>query len=460
MTPTSIAWNRFGLGGRPQDQLPDDPQRWLLEQLDRYDPRPAGIASQPSSTEAIEGYLSIRNIRRMARESNAEDRGREQVQEVRQTVRRNYVQAVAARGQQAIESDAPFAERMVHFWSNHFAVSVQKNQVRGMAGSHEFEAIRPNVMGNFRDMLRSAVLHPAMFIYLDQFQSTGPNSQVSVRRRRRGRDEAGLNENLTREILELHTLGAQGGYTQTDVTEFARALTGWTVAGISRARRAQTLPNGSAWANYLHEPGSRTVMGQTYRQDGHEQSLAILDTIAKHPSTAKHVATKLARHIAGDEPPETMVARLEKTFLESEGDLPSLYRAIVESPEAWTVEPVKFRTPWEWSIAILRATGGSGMNARRFTRMQQELGQVPWGPPSPQGYPDTANNWAAPDAVIRRVEVAAQIAALSREDDVPTLARHLFQDGLNDSTATWISRAESPEQGLALLLSSPEMMRR
>ncbi|MDN3645779.1 DUF1800 domain-containing protein [Pontixanthobacter aestiaquae] len=460
MTPISIAWNRFGLGGRPQDQQPDNPERWLLDQFERYDPRPAAIASQPNSTEAIQSYLGIRTIRRMARESGAEDRGQQQIREVRQTARRNYVQAVAARGAQAVESDAPFAERMVYFWSNHFAVSVQKNQLRGMAGAHEFEAIRPHVLGSFRDMLRAAVLHPAMFIYLDQFQSTGPNSQIAVRRRRRGRNEAGLNENLAREILELHTLGAQGGYTQADVTEFARAMTGWTVDGTARARRAATLPNGSAWAGYMHEPGSRTVLGQTYTQDGHEQSLAILDTVAKHPSTAKHVATKLVRHFAGDEPPQPMIARLERTFLESNGDLPSLYRAIVESPEAWTEQPVKFRTPWEWSIAIMRATGGSRMNARRFVRMQQELGQVPWGPPSPQGYPDTSSNWAAPDALIRRVEVAAQIAALSREGDIPSLARHLFQDGLNDSTATWISRAESPEQGLALLLSSPEMMRR
>lgn len=459
MTRSIIAWNRFGLGGTPQQAQPREPGGWLLDQLAKYDPRPAHIADQPPGTDAIRSYLEIREIRRQRRASGASDDGEDLIKPIRRRAGETYISNVAARGLTAIESDAPFAERLVHFWANHFAVSIQKNQLRGIAGAHEFETIRPHVLGKFGDMLRAAVLHPAMFVYLDQFQSAGPTSQIALRSRRRGR-ESGLNENLAREILELHTMGADGGYTQADVTEFAKAMTGWSISGLQRTRRAQSFDHGVAWAEYQHEPGTRTVLGHAFRQGGKAQSLEILDMLATHPSTARHVATKLARHFAGDEPPAGLVKRLEDVFLETDGDLPSLYRALVDSPEPWVPQSIKFRSPWEWSISALRAVGTRGMTPRRFTKMQSELGQIVWGPPSPQGYPDEASGWAAPDALLRRIEVAAQIAAFSQEDDAAALARHLFGDRLNDATATWIARAESPQQGVALLLSSPEMMRR
>ena len=459
MTPTTIAWHRFGLGARPQDAAPADPKGWLLRQFDRYQVRPRSIANQPSVIDALDNFLAVRDLGRVKRSGNGPANVDDQINSLRRANREMYGRAVIARSQAAIVSDAPFLERMVHFWANHFSVSAGKVQIRPMVGAFEFEAIRPHVMGKFGDMLRDVEIHPAMLIYLDQFRSTGPGSVVGEQATRRGRN-VGLNENLAREILELHTLGVNGGYTQADVTEFAKALTGWSIADLPTSRRAEPLPNGSAWAQNFHEKGTRTIMGVRHDQPDHRQSLSILDQLAKHPSTAQHIATKLARHFAGDEPPLAMVKRLKTVFLDTDGDLPSLYRAIIDSPEAWAARPLKFRTPWEWTIASLRATGVEAGALRRMPQAMAQLGQPVWAASSPQGFADTQAEWAAPDAILRRVELAAQISRQASITDVNALARELFPDSLNDNTATWISRSASPQQGLALLLASPEMMRR
>ena len=480
-----IARNRFGLGGRGNQTPLADPRRWLLNQLDRFDTRPAPIAERRSSKDALADLIEYREYQRMMRQerqrntpsndmSSADmnpddpaDSADEAVQAVpektrrmRRAIRQEYAGDVVARGLTAIRSETPFMERMVHFWSNHFAVSIRKPQVMGLVGPYEFEAIRPNLLGSFRDLLRASVLNPAMLVYLDQAQSIGPESLAGKRARNRGNRELGLNENLAREIFELHTLGVRSGYSQTDVTEFARALTGWTVSGLRQTRRATPLPNGSAFAAYLHEPGKRKILGSSYADTSGQQALSVLDDLAKHPATATHIATKLARHFAGDEPPPSMIVRLENAFLGSDGDLPTLYRAIVESPEAWTPAPVKFRQPWEWSIAALRAGGARNLGARGFIGLLNELGQPAWAPTSPAGYDDTVASWAAPDALIRRVEAAERLATLYPGTDVSALAVSLYGEGLNDTTRAAIRRAESAKQGMALLLSSPEMMRR
>jgi uncharacterized protein (DUF1800 family) len=356
-------------------------------------------------------------------------------------------------------------ERLVHFWSNHFAVSVDKAAVLGLAGPMEFEAIRPQMRGRFRDLLRAVVRHPAMLLYLDQAQSVGPDSPFGRRVQRR---QLGLNENLAREILELHTLGVDGGYAQGDVTELARALTGWTAAGFGRGPVARRLArmDGAADGAFLfvpqmHQPGARTILGRRFAEGGAEQALAALDMLAAHPATARHIATKLTRHFAGDTPPPAMVSRLEQAFLSSDGDLPTLYRAVVASPEAWVPQPVKFRTPWEWSIAALRAL--DVREAPRFATvgLLNQLGQPVWRPGSPAGYDDIAASWAAPDALMRRVEAAERIALrMGRAADARALAPALFPDALGTATSQAIARAEDGTQALALLLASPEMMRR
>lgn len=464
MTDTMIAQNRFGLGWKRGQQRIGDPQVWLRNQLAAFNPRPSTLTARPSSKAALatlQEYRAFqRSARRMRNESgdNANPGLQEQRRTMRQSMRRDYFEDAAARAQTAAASDTPFAERLVHFWSNHFAVSAQKNIVRSLAGPYEFDAVRPNIMGSFADLLKASVLHPAMLVYLDQAQSVGPQSRAAVRRRERGGREAGLNENLAREILELHTLGVRSGYSQTDVTEFARALTGWTVTGQRSGRDIIELPNGSAFAGRLHEPGARTILGENYSAEGPRQALSILDTLAAHPATAKHIATKLARHFTSDDPPPSLVTKLKTVFLETNGDLPRLYSALIAAPEVWTTDHRKFRQPWDWSIAVFRMVGTDGVSARNFNRLMTELGQSVWAPASPAGYDDTMRSWAAPDALIRRVEASGQLAARYRSDDVIALAQQAFGDALNDDTATAIRRAESPKQGLALLLASPEMM--
>jgi uncharacterized protein (DUF1800 family) len=313
-------------------------------------------------------------------------------------------------------------------------------------------------------MLKAAVLHPAMLIYLDQFQSIGPNAPFAQRRARRGGDQQrprGLNENLAREVLELHTLGVDGGYSQTDVTELARALTGWTVPGIGRVGRfAEDQPSGAAFVAQVHEPGARQVLGRSYPAGEAKQALAILDDLAAHTATARHIATKFARHFAGDTPPPALVARLEADFLTSGGDLASLTRTLIEAPEAWTPGPVKFRTPFEWLVAALRLTGTATLPPQRIVGALTELGQVPWRAPSPAGYDDLAASWAGPDALIRRVELAERIARNAPQDGVIARAEAAFPGALGEATLTQLKRAESGQQALALLLVSPEMMRR
>ena len=192
----------------------------------------------------------------------------------------------------ALTTDSPFVERLVHFWANHFAVSVDKLPVIGLAGLLEFEAIRPHVLGRFSDMLLAVEQHPAMLVYLDQAQSIGPNSRAGELAAMRGGKQRGLNENLAREIMELHTLGVRTGYSQADVTEFARALTGWTVSGLGRGPAARPIggvPGQFVFADILHEPGARTIVGKSYDQPGEAQARAVLRDLAASPATARHL---------------------------------------------------------------------------------------------------------------------------------------------------------------------------
>jgi uncharacterized protein (DUF1800 family) len=310
-------------------------------------------------------------------------------------------------------------------------------------------------------MLNAVERHPAMLLYLDQAVSVGPNSAVAQRQRGR---RSGLNENLAREIMELHTLGVRSVYTQADVTEFARAMTGFTVGGIGRARGAGNLggePGSFVFAERLHEPGTRTILGKQWAQDGEGQAAAVLNHLATHPATARHIATKLARHFANDDPPAPLVARLEKAFLSSGGDLPTVYRALIASPECWAPTPAKFKSPWEWSISAMRVLGTQQVQANAVNGLMGQLGQPTWKPGSPAGWDDVAGAWAGPDAVMRRVEAAERMAQRTKNlIDARQRAAQLFPDALSAGTAQSIARAESPGQGLALMLVSPEFMRR
>lgn len=480
MADRAFAENRFGLGPRgDQSEAGGDPRGWATAQLAGFEPRLAGIPTRIEVAEGLADYLAMQREARMERRAamptpapdaamkTATDmpvRQRDpEVRMARRENRRDYALLVAARINNARVTPTPFLERMAHFWANHFAVSAQKQTTLGFAGLLEMEAVRPNLMGRFGDMLLAAIRHPAMLFYLDQAQSIGPNSQFGTRAAMRGNNR-GLNENLAREILELHTLGVRTGYAQADVTEFARALTGWTVAGIARgpgARFAQGAAGDFAFVSQVHEPGARTILGRTFAEGGETQAKAVLAMLAVHPATARHVATKLARHFAGDTPLPAMVARIEAAFLKSGGDLPTVYRALIDSPEAWDGASVKFRSPWDWTVASLRALGTRELEPMVAVATLRELGQPVWMPPSPSGWDDDAASWAGPDALYRRVEAAQRMATRAGDAvDARALAPRLLGGRLSEMTKTAIARAESPTTGLALLLASPEMLRR
>lgn len=485
---TRIALNRFGLGGRGDETPPVAPRRWLLDQFDRYDARPPLIAAQPGAGAQVQamgtylaGMRAMRRDKRAMAAAPAEaaagqpmmDQGMagaaaDPIKAARRfahsEARQGLSAGIGARLGTALATPTPFVERLVHFWANHFAVSADKLVVLGLLAPFEFEAIRPHVLGRFGDMLLAVERHPAMLVYLDQAQSLGPNSVAAQRVAGRGKP-AGLNENLAREILELHTLGVRTGYAQADVGELARALTGWSIAGVGQSAMARSYnpptEDGFVFAPNRHEPGARTVLGRRYEPAGEAQGRAILADLAVHPATARHIATKLARHFVADQPPPALVARLEQAFLMSGGDLPTVYRAMIEAPEAWAEAPQKFRTPWDWSVAALRAVGAHGAPGMSGAGLLAQLGQPVWKPGSPAGWDDGNAAWAAPDALMRRVEAAERLAARAGDTiDARALAARLFPASVSPATAAALARAEGAQQALALLLVSPEFMRR
>jgi uncharacterized protein (DUF1800 family) len=458
MTPAAIAVNRFGLGARPDEAAPAEPKKWLVAQFNQYEAAPSVWANQAKTADLVADFA---DKQQQMRNANEDDKKAAQLM-LRREVKGDYQSAVTYRAESALTTPAPFIERLVHFWANHFAISIEKPAVAEFAGAFELEAIRPNVLGNFTDMLMAVETHPAMLLYLDQARSIGPNSKAAERLAERDPDKKrGLNENLAREIMELHTLGVRSGYTQTDVTEFARAMTGWSIAGVGKDKNAVVEANGFMFRPALHEPGTRNIMGRSYSQYGKNQAAAILRDLANSPATATHIATKLARHFVSDSPPDTLVQKLADAYMRNNGNLVSLYRVLIDATEAWQPTPVKFKTPWEWLISSLRGTGRQNLNGINTAQIMNQLGQQVWKPGSPAGYDDIADSWAAPNALIRRVELAQRLAnPLGDKLDARILGDQLLLGSISQQTKTAIARSESAATGLALLLVSPEFLRR
>ena len=388
---------------------------------------------------------------------------------VREVYQPQYRAQVLARVQSAAATDRPFAERLVHFWSNHFAVSADKGVVYGLAGTLENEAIRAHVNGRFLDLLTAVEQHPAMIAFLDNQYSVGQDSEAAQKARRAAarrfaaatpKRQFGINENLAREILELHTLGVNGGYSQADVTSFAQIITGWSIGG-GNGRLAGGAPGQFYFRDNLHEPGAKTFLGTTYRQTGQAQGEAVLADLSRHPATARFIATKLVRHFIADEPPAAAVERVAAAFLKSGGDLPRVYAALIDAPEAWQSEARKFKTPQEFVFSSLRALHVSPQKPQEVIRSFELLGQRQYAPGSPAGWPDNAKSWDGSDALMHRVLWATRFAdTFDRGADPIELAASSLGAYARPETLTALRRAASSGQALALLLMSPEFQRR
>ncbi|WP_293353335.1 DUF1800 family protein [Phenylobacterium sp.] len=469
----AIAATRFGLGARPGEiaEAARDPRGYLKGQI-RRDGADLFKTDGETANQRLAEFQAYRRERAMARSAPASDGKPEEdsaVRAARQFIRQNAAGDILGRVQLAAVTDAGFRERWALFWANHFTVSASKVQTATLVGPYENEAIRPHVFGRFADLLGAAETHPAMLLYLDQVQSVGPNSQAAQFQRRgaarrqaprneaRPRRDPGLNENLAREILELHTVGVDGGYAQADVTEFARALTGLSIAGPRDAGVEGVVFRGQA-----HEPGERTVMGVRYAAGGKEQAGSVLADLAARPQTARFVCAKLARHFVADDPPPALVTRLEKAWISTHGDLARVAETLVDAPEAWAAQPAKFKTPYEFVVSSYRALGQEPRDLGQVNAALNGLGQRPFGAPSPKGWPDEAGPWAASDALVKRMQFAQALGAVAgpQVQDPVALADQTLGVRLSPASAKAISRAESRAEAVALLLMTPEFQRR
>jgi uncharacterized protein (DUF1800 family) len=468
----ALALHRFGLGPRPGTigSIASDPRGAVLAELERPD------AGQIAAGDLMPAAATNRAVYEFNSERLAKQRVAKAKQEAAQKAaaeagmapamqanatdgdtppkpnpvlplpQQLFLKEAKARVDAALGSDIGFVERLVWFWSNHFCVNADATVE---AGGYEREAIRPNVLGKFHDMLLAAEGHPAMLIYLNNAQSIGPNSVAGINRNR------GLNENLARELLELHTLGVRTVYTQTDVTNFAKVLTGWTII--------PTVSNPDHGGEFvfnkrLHEPGPQTLVGKTYAEAGVEQGRAVLADLARHPATAKHVATKLARHFIADEPPPALVETLAQRFLDTDGDLKELAKALVTAPEAWSPEQAKLKRPGEWRIATLRATGFQG-DIRRLMGSLVRLGEPLWRPPASKGFSDHNAAWM--DGLALRLDIANAFSQnVAARLDPAEIAETALGPLSSAETRRTIAGAETKPQALTLLLMSPEFQRR
>jgi uncharacterized protein (DUF1800 family) len=360
--------------------------------------------------------------------------------------RQIFLKEARARFDAALNAEIGLVERLVWFWSNHFCVSFDSTV---MAGAYEREAIRPYVLGRFADMLLAAESHPAMLLYLDNASSIGPTSVAGINRDR------GLNENLAREILELHTLGVRTVYSQADVTNFAKVITGWTIL--------PTVDNPDHGGEFvfnrrLHEPAPQTLIGNTYPDTGVEQGRSVLADLAHHPATARHVATKLARHFIADDPPQRLVDELTQRFLDTDGDLKEVTKTLVSAPESWAPEQSKIKRPSEWLVATRRAVGRQGA-IDRLMRQQALMGEPLWRPSAPKGFSDDNAAWL--DGLAVRLESANAFAqAIGADLDPQAVADNALGPLATQETRLTMARAESKPQALALLVMAPEFLRR
>ncbi|HYZ61098.1 MAG TPA: DUF1800 domain-containing protein [Acetobacteraceae bacterium] len=417
---------RFGLGRTPRDQAPADPQAWLAAQLRVADPGPQGVT-------VADAFAALRQDRADRPPPGQPGRARQIFQA-----------ETGALEDWAVATETPFRERLAWFWANHFTVSQRRFPVAPLAGAYVREAIRPHVTGRFADMLLAVMRHPAMLLYLDNAGSTGPDSVFG---RRSGR---GMNENLARECLELHTVSPASGYAQADVGQLARLLTGWSVD------RQEV--SGFRFRPALHEPGEKTLLGRTF-PEGEAGGAAALLFLADHPATHRHLATKLVRHFVADVPPPDDVRRVEGVLRDTGGDLGKAALEVTRLPGAW--QPLtKLRTPQELVLATLRGAALPPERRPEVNGIMAGLGQTMFGAPFPIGWPDTAADWAGPEAMLRRIDWCYGFASRPELPEPEAFSEILLGKLLSEATAAEMRRAGSRRDAITTLLASPEFQRR
>jgi uncharacterized protein (DUF1800 family) len=453
------------------------------EILRGYDPPPALKKEIQKRQSEMGDSASEEDVRKARREIAAEYK--DQMAGPPRKVVEDLQQAKLLR---AVYSERQLDEVLVDFWMNHFNVFAGKGQDRYLLTAYERDVVRPRAWGRFEDLLRATAQSPAMLFYLDNWLSTDPNANVddlrramaeengmrprrgnAVRRRMqqqpqaaKGKRKAGLNENYAREIMELHTLGVDGGYTQKDVTELARCLTGWTIVGLR-----QNDPR-FVFLDAAHDHGDKVVLGHRIKSNGIKEGEEMIHVLATHPATARFLSYKLARRFVADEPPAALVDRAAATFRKTDGDIREVVRTIVTSPEfsAPAYRQAKVKTPFEFVVSAVRASGAEVRDASAMAQRVAQMGMPLYLQQPPTGYKDTAEAWVSTSGLLARLNFALDLAGgRLRGVSVPASAisaEQLVPAGLSETTRRTLDAESglSPARMAGLILGSPEFQRR
>ncbi len=400
--------NRLGYGPKPGDieQVASmSVARYIDAQLD-----PNSIPLTPALTQRLDSLAATTMsagaslAQFLAAQQAARQDDEEGKQQRRATYQRMAEQDAEARLARAIDSPRQLEEVMVDFWFNHFNIFAGKGLDRALVASYERDAIRPYVLGHFRDLLGATAQHPAMLFYLDNWLSAAPGYRPQP-----AAQAGGLNENYARELMELHTLGVDGGYSQKDVTELARMLTGWTFAPRQMARSG----GGFQFDARRHDWGDKEWLGYHVAAGGRSEGEWALDVLAAHPATARHISFQLAQYFVADQPPPALVERLARRFQETRGDIRAVLRSLFSSPEFWDPANIgaKFKTPYQYVVSSARAANLAVMNVRPLLGTLAQLGMPLYGCQTPDGYKNTEEAWLNPDALTRRINFATALAS-------------------------------------------------
>ncbi len=450
---------RFGTGLSPRI----DPTTSVDQMLDTLR-RPDDMARKFPVDRFADIQFTIDEIRRLNRtrrenkDSPIAKEAKQRIRLLKKSARRwqaSWLNAALSRG--AMTQDG-FRERLVQFWGDHFTVVGKVSILRYTVSTYVEDAIRPHLSGTFADLLKAAVFHPMMLIYLDQVNSVGPNSRRAARRK-----GTGLNENLAREVLELHTLGVGANYTQSDVRSFAKLLAGVTYRGNESHE----------FAGFSAEPGPIKILGKSYRR-GVAQLRDVeqfLEDLALHPDTAKHLARKLAVHFVSDAPDQGLVNAIAKTYLASGGDLTATYRAMLNHPAAWAMPDQKVKQPFDFIVSSLRALDVTPADMKRLNWKVMRagiyaplalMGQKWQSPTGPDGWPEAAGDWITPQALAARIQWAMTVPAIVKPDlpDPRKLVQTALAGRASGALAFAAKGAENRAEGVGIILAAPEFQRR
>ncbi|WP_353517743.1 DUF1800 domain-containing protein [Thalassotalea sp. SU-HH00458] len=434
-----IAANRFGYGACRDEVILASvaPINWLKSQL-----QPPTFSDEfPTSEEILQQHFKFTQNKNSKRKT---------INKVSKNyARKALVDMSADTIMRTINSSNSVSWKLLDFFSNHFSVSANGRLMTGLAATLEREAIAPNLLGRFEDLLIAVEQHPAMLIYLNNERSFGENSRLGKKRK------TGLNENLAREILELHTLGVNGPYRQHDVTELAKAITGWSVVNLKREQGS-----GFKFRSFAHEPGNRKLLGKKYQAGGINQGEQMLRDIAVDPATAKYICFKLAHHFVSEQPEQTLLKRMETTWHKTKGNIKQVMFTLFEAPESWVEQPQKFKSPRELLISSLRALASKPLADKLLFNSLISLGQQPFNSGSPAGYSDQENDWLGASALMARIDWVSRVASYRKRVNAETIMKSVLGNTVSELTYQSVLRAESRKQALILLFMSPEFQRR